>query len=112
MNSVPQEIRISYVKIPFVDESLECCGPKAVVSIMGAVVTSDGTVHSFNFERGRMVLTDKKDSTKTDMFSKNTIRKMETVLEAYSHGIMKLNVIQCQFDDVPSEVCKQAEIEE
>jgi hypothetical protein len=107
MKEIPQEIRVSSMAISFVDATDQCGASTSVVTIEGAVVTESGNVCKFSFARGKIIFNDR-----TVKFNRTIKQQLEMVLEAYARGAMKINVIHCEFSNMPSEIESRAELED
>lgn len=108
MLGIPQEIRVSSMTISFIDNAKTVSVATSVI-VTGAVITIDGNVHKFSFERGRLCFGNKQSVTKP--FDKTTQQRLEHLLISYIHGALKLNVIPYNINDDCINTCI-AELEE
>ena len=109
MKGIPQEIRVSSMVISFMNDTETSTVTPSVI-ITGAVITTDGDVHEFSFDRGKLCFKSKQTIIKP--FDKTTQQRLEYLLVSYSHGALRLNKIPCDIEDTNCTKACVAELED
>lgn len=113
MSEMPQELRILKMEVTFLSNTSENNNDIPMLNIKGMIITISGKVCHFTFERGKITIIPNDKQITRCLFSKTIQQQLEILLSSYICGALKINTIQCRFEDeCYNTVIKTAEIEE